>query len=511
MLFAGIKTIPQGYNYTVERFGRFTRTLQPGLSLIVPFIDRIGDKMNMMEQVLDVPTQEVITKDNATVSADGIAFYQVLDAARAAYEVRGLENAILQLTMTNLRTVMGGMDLDELLSKRDDINDRLLHVVDSAASAWGIKVTRIEIKAIDPPRDIVESMGRQMKAEREKRAVILDAEGLRQSEILKAEGEKQALILQAEGRREAAFRDAEARERSAEAEAKATEMVSKAIAEGDVQAINYFVAQRYTQAIEKLASAPNQKVLMLPLEAAALIGSLAGIAEIAKETFSAEAQARRSGGRVPTDGRRHVMILQVIHQLGPWSWWILGLILLALEIVVPGNVFVWFGVAALITGVVALFTAFRLAGRSSSSSWCWRWCWSSPGGAFRAARRSRASSPSSTTAPTAWSAAPTCCRRRSSTATARSASTTPTGGSPAPTCRRARGSRWSMPTAPCSRWRKPARRLPPARHGPICRSLRGLSPLSPHCYGLCRTTTGANCGHRGTIVGAYLPQPFECQ
>ena len=302
VLLAGVKTVPQGYNYTVERFGRFTRSLSPGLSIIVPFIDRIGHKMNMMEQVLDVPTQEVITKDNATVSADGIAFFQVLDAARAAYEVRGLENAILQLTMTNLRTVMGGMDLDELLSKRDDINDRLLHVVDSASSAWGIKVTRIEIKAIDPPRDIVESMGRQMKAEREKRAVILDAEGLRQSEILKAEGEKQALILQAEGRREAAFRDAEARERSAAAEAKATEMVSKAIAEGDVTAINYFVAQRYTQAIERLASAPNQKVLMLPIEAAALIGSLGGIAEIAKDTFSPEAQARRNSGRVPTAG-----------------------------------------------------------------------------------------------------------------------------------------------------------------------------------------------------------------
>ena len=304
VLLAGVKTVPQGYNYTVERFGRFTRTLTPGLNLIVPFIDSIGSKMNMMEQVLDVPTQEVITKDNATVSADGVAFYQVLDAARAAYEVRGLENAILQLTMTNLRTVMGGMDLDELLSKRDDINDRLLHVVDAASSAWGIKVTRIEIKDIDPPRDIVESMGRQMKAEREKRAVILDAEGLRQSEILKAEGEKQALILQAEGRREAAFRDAEARERSAEAEAKATEMVSKAIAKGDVQAINYFVAQSYTQAIEKLASAPNQKVLMLPIEAAALIGSLGGIAEIAKDTFSAEAQSRRAERPRADGGRR---------------------------------------------------------------------------------------------------------------------------------------------------------------------------------------------------------------
>ena len=271
----------------------------------MPFIDRVGAKMNMMEQVLDVPTQEVITKDNATVSADGITFYQVLDAARAAYEVKGLENAILQLTMTNIRTVIGGMDLDELLSKRDDINDRLLHVVDAAASAWGVKITRIEIKDINPPRDIVDSMGRQMKAERDKRAQILEAEGLRQSEILKAEGEKQALILQAEGRREAAFRDAEARERSAEAEAKATEVVSKAIASGDVQAINYFVAQRYTQALERIASAPNQKVLMLPVEAASLIGSLAGIGEIAKSTFgeqAAAAAARRGGSSVPTAG-----------------------------------------------------------------------------------------------------------------------------------------------------------------------------------------------------------------
>jgi regulator of protease activity HflC (stomatin/prohibitin superfamily) len=305
VLFAGIKTIPQGFNYTIERFGRFTRTLKPGLNLIVPFIDRVGAKMNMMEQVLDVPTQEVITKDNATVSVDGVAFYQVIDAARAAYEVKGLQNALLQLTMTNIRTVMGSLDLDQLLSHRDEINDRLLHVVDAAASAWGLKVTRIEIKDIVPPANLVEAMGRQMKAEREKRAVILDAEGLRQSEILKAEGQKQALILQAEGRREAAFRDAEARERSAEAEAKATDMVSKAIAGGDIQALNYFVAQKYTQAIEALASAPNQKVLMLPIEASSLIGSLAGIGEIARETFSSEARAARAdarSGRVPTTG-----------------------------------------------------------------------------------------------------------------------------------------------------------------------------------------------------------------
>ncbi len=301
VLIAGVKTVAQGFNYTVERFGRYTRTLKPGLNLIVPFIDRIGSKMNMMEQVLGVPTQEVITRDNATVSADGITFYQVVDAARATYEVRGLQNALLQLTMTNIRTVIGGMDLDEVLSKRDDINDKLLHVVDAAASAWGIKVTRIEIKDISPPRDLVDAMGRQMKAERDKRAQILDAEGLRASEILKAEGEKQSLILQAEGRREAAFRDAEARERLAAAEAKATELVSAAVAKGDVQALNYFVAQKYTQALEALASAPGQRVIMLPIEATSLIGSLAGIAEIAKASFGEEAAARRSG-RVPTTG-----------------------------------------------------------------------------------------------------------------------------------------------------------------------------------------------------------------
>jgi regulator of protease activity HflC (stomatin/prohibitin superfamily) len=301
-LLAGVKQVRQGYNYTVERFGRYTTTLKPGLNLIVPFIDRIGARMNMMEQVLDVPTQEVITKDNATVAVDGVAFYQVLDAARAAYEVSGLQNAILNLTMTNIRTVMGSMDLDALLSRRDDINDKLLHVVDAAAAPWGVKMTRIEIKDIVPPRDLVDAMARQMKAEREKRAVILEAEGERQSEILKAEGEKQGLILAAEGRREAAFRDSEAREREAQAEAQATESVSKAIAAGDVQAINYFIAQRYTEALEKLASAPNQKVLMMPVEASSLIGSLTGIAEIAKNTFGEGAVASR-GGSVPRTGQ----------------------------------------------------------------------------------------------------------------------------------------------------------------------------------------------------------------
>jgi regulator of protease activity HflC (stomatin/prohibitin superfamily) len=307
VLFAGVKTVPQGYNYTIERFGRYTRTLAPGLRLIVPFIDRIGAKMNMMETVLDVPTQDVITKDNATVSVDGVAFYQILDAARAAYEVRGLENAILNLTTTNIRTVMGSMDLDALLSHRDEINDRLLKVVDAAASSWGVKVTRIEIKDIVPPRDLVDSMGRQMKAEREKRAQILEAEGARQSEILRAEGEKQAQILQAEGRREAAFRDAEARERAAEAEAKATEMVSQAIAGGNTQAINYFIAQGYTDALKSLATAPNQKVFMLPVEASALIGSLGGITEIARSVFGSDGTppAPPSGSRRPPSVRSH--------------------------------------------------------------------------------------------------------------------------------------------------------------------------------------------------------------
>ena len=287
-----IRQVPQGYNYTVERFGRYIRTLLPGLNFIVPIVDTVGAKMNMMEQVLDIPTQEVITRDNAQVSADGVAFYQVLDAARAAYEVKGLENAILNLTMTNIRSVMGSMDLDEMLSKRDDINERVLRVVDEAASAWGVKMTRIEIKDISPPADVVQAMGRQMKAERDKRANILEAEGERQSAILKAEGQKQSQILQAEGQREAAFREAEARERLAQAEAAATKSVSEAIASGDIQAINYFVAQKYVEALGQIASAPNQKVLMLPMEASSLLGALGGIGEISKEVFGGPSGSR---------------------------------------------------------------------------------------------------------------------------------------------------------------------------------------------------------------------------
>lgn len=286
ILLQGVRTVPQGFNHTVERFGKYTRTLQPGLAIIIPLIDRVGSKMNMMERVLEVPSQEVITKDNAMVQIDGITFYHVLNAAEAAYEVNDLENALLNLTMTNIRTVMGSMDLDELLSQRDEINARLLQVVDAATQPWGIKITRIEIKDINPPKDLVEAMARQMKAEREKRATILDAEAVRQSDILQAEGQKQAQILAAEGRRESAYRDAEAREREAQAEAKATEVVSEAISNGNIQAINYFVANKYVDALKSLASAPNQKVLMMPIDAASVIGAVGGIAEITREAFS---------------------------------------------------------------------------------------------------------------------------------------------------------------------------------------------------------------------------------
>ncbi len=282
LVWSGIKIVPQGNHFTVERFGRYIRTLQPGLNIIVPFIDRIGARQNMMEQVMDVPSQEVITRDNAMVTADGVLFYQVLDAASAAYEVRQLEHAVINLTMTNIRTVMGSMDLDDLLSQRDNINARLLSVVDEATNPWGVKVNRIEIKDIAPPRDLVEAMARQMKAEREKRASILEAEGERQSEILRAEGQKAATILEAEGEKEAAFRTAEARERGAEAEANATKTVSAAIAGGNVQAINYFLGLKYVDALGKLAAADNQKVILMPFEASKIIGTLGGIMELTK-------------------------------------------------------------------------------------------------------------------------------------------------------------------------------------------------------------------------------------
>jgi len=297
-----VKVVPQGYNYTVESFGRYEKTLEPGLHLLIPVVQAIGYRMNMKEQVMDIPSQDVITRDNAMVTVDGVAFYQVLNAARAAYEVDQLEHSITNLTMTNIRTVMGSMDLDELLSNRDTINAKLLQVVDAATEAWGVKVTRIEIKDIAPPRDLVDSMARQMKAEREKRAQILESEGMRQAAILKAEGEKQAVVLEAEGRREAAFRDAEARERQAEAEAKATELVSNAIAAGNIQAINYFIANSYVKALEELARSPNQKVIMMPLETSSLIGTLAGLAQIAGEAWGGDGPrptAPRRAGSVP--------------------------------------------------------------------------------------------------------------------------------------------------------------------------------------------------------------------
>ena len=287
-LMMGITVVRQGYVYTIERFGRFTHAAHPGFNFIVPFVDRVGRKINVMEQVLDIPGQEIITKDNAMVGVDAVVFFQVLDAAKAAYEVSDLYVAIMQITTTNLRTVMGSMDLDETLSKRDDINGRLLAVVDHATSPWGLKITRVEVKDIRPPADISNAMARQMKAEREKRAQILEAEGMRAAEILRAEGEKQGAILQAEGRREAAFRDAEAREREAEAEAKATTMVSDAIATSGTQALNYFIAQKYTEAVSQFATSPNAKTILFPVEATQLIGTLGGIGELAKDALAGD-------------------------------------------------------------------------------------------------------------------------------------------------------------------------------------------------------------------------------
>ena len=294
-----VRIVPQGYEWTVEQFGKYTRTLSPGLHFLIPIMYGIGRKINMMEQVLDVPSQDVITKDNAVVRVDGVVFYQVLDAAKAAYEVSNLQQAALALVMTNIRTVLGSMDLDESLSQRDAINAKLLTVVDEATHPWGVKVNRIEIKDIAPPRDLVDSMARQMKAEREKRANILEAEGFRQAAVLKADGEKQSAILAAEGKKEAAFREAEARIRLAEAEAQATRLVSDAIANGNVNALNYFVANKYVEALKEMANSPNQKMLMLPMEATGILGSLAGIAELAKESLGQQQEKLASGRRAP--------------------------------------------------------------------------------------------------------------------------------------------------------------------------------------------------------------------
>ena len=297
ILFKTVRMVPQGYEWTVERFGKYTHTMTPGLHFLVPVVYGVGRKINMMEQVMDVPSQDVITKDNAVVKVDGVVYFQVLDAAKAAYEVAQLEIAILNLVMTNIRTAIGSMDLDESLSKRDEINAKVLVAVDQATHPWGLKVNRIELKDIQPPRDLVDSMARQMKAEREKRANILEAEGHRASEILRAEGDKQAAILEAEGQKEAAFRQAEARERLAEAEAKATQMVSDAIAGGNVNAINYFVAQKYIEAFKALAEAPNQKFVMMPMESSGIIGSIGGIAELAREAME------RQGGKATTPAK----------------------------------------------------------------------------------------------------------------------------------------------------------------------------------------------------------------
>jgi len=287
----GVKIVHQGYRFTIEHFGRFTRVAQPGFNFVPPFFYRVGRRINMMEQVVDIPGQEIITKDNAMVAVDGVVFFQVIDAAKAAYEVSDLHSALMALSTTNLRTVMGSMDLDETLSKRDEINARLLAVVDHATEPWGVKITRVELKDIRPPSDIVNAMTRQMKAEREKRAAILESEGMRASEILRAEGEKQAKILQAEGLKEAAFREAEARERAAQAEATATKSVSDAIEGGSAQAINYFIAQKYVEALGKFATSPNAKTILFPVEATQLIGTLGGIAELAKDALGSDKSA----------------------------------------------------------------------------------------------------------------------------------------------------------------------------------------------------------------------------
>jgi regulator of protease activity HflC (stomatin/prohibitin superfamily) len=441
VLFKAVRMVPQGYEWTVERFGKYTHTLTPGLHILIPIVYGVGRKVNMMEQVLDVPRQDVITKDNAVVAVDGVVFFQVLDAAKAAYEVANLELATIALVQTNIRTVIGSMDLDESLSQRETINAQLLSVVDHATNPWGIKVTRIEIRDIQPPRDLVDAMARQMKAEREKRAQILEAEGSRQSEILRADGEKQAAVLEAEGRKEAAFRDAEARERLAEAEAKATQMVSDAIASGNVQAINYFIAQKYVEAFKELATAPNQKFVLMPMESAGIIGSIAGIADLAREALPTAPRrrrrarrSRRASGAEPcapkwSCGRRWPCCCSRPRRWRParsccgWAS--------------PPPRCSW-----------------RCGSCRASRCWSRRWpsscCASSrcrstaPGSA---AASGRATSRCSTGVPSNWSAGWCAWSRPSSAAAGGSRSTTPSGWSPGRTCRSAPRCAWSPSTA----------------------------------------------------------------